>query len=212
MLWALASSAQQRYSGNLDPSACYSSLLRDQTKWQYDENLRYSLLTKLNREDYDYMKATGSLQVLFKGVPLAGNFEADRDTATKLVQERDERLAKDTHLLIESASLSQGAVGIMTDCIDHLFAAQAYGLFTSSLDTDPYTTILILTWHWTDGTPIKIISSTVNGGQVIETDSTGHLLSGARFIHKTAGLIVFITPGFANKPSSSSNLMIPIKM
>jgi hypothetical protein len=126
-------------------------------------------LAHLSQDDYETLKASGSLQVLFKGVPLGGSFDADKATALKMVQDRDEQLEKSIHRTSESMQLDQQATNIIRDCL-HFKAMRGYGLFSYSLNRSPNEATLTLDWNWIDGVPIKIKSSQIHNGHIADVN------------------------------------------
>jgi hypothetical protein len=159
--------ARCQFNGYLDPTSCYSSILVDKQSWVNDENTRYRLLSHLDRDEYESLKASGTLQILFKGVPIGGSFDADKAAAMKTVQDRDEQLEKSIHRSSESMQLDPQATDIIKDCL-HAKAMQGYGLFSYSLNHSPFRATLTLDWNWIDAIPIKIIRSQIHNGHMAD--------------------------------------------
>src|SRR5260370_24292289 len=94
---AIASSASAQYNAAIDVSKCYSSLIQRSELWENDENTQYRLMASMTKEDYENLQAHSKGSAFIKGIPVEASWDAAREQATKLLQQRNEELLRTQH-------------------------------------------------------------------------------------------------------------------
>lgn len=168
----LGGTAQAQYNAAVDVSKCYSNILQNTSVWQNDEDTHYRLLASMTREDYENLKASGTLSLFIPGLGSGDtSWDTARTQATKLVQTRDEELLQTRHTYSAVVQLDPQAESIFRTCVKGMVDNNPYGLFYYFTRTnDPGTAQLQVVWRWIEGTPLMVKSSTIDNGYISGTN------------------------------------------